>query len=143
MQKTRRQLLGSIALGGAALGVSGCGILGTTTDPTTGAVSVGLDPGVETFIQNAVATIAKYEPDVVSIIDTAAALFGPAYAAVVTAGSAAVSTVITYLEQAVGQVPVVSARMRARLADAAPGVVPIATVKINGITVNITGRRVS
>ena len=98
---TRRLLLASVAPA-AAVTVAGCSnILGTGIGITTsagGGVTVTLPTAVNTFIQNIVAGAAKYAPTIESIAQEAAALFGPAYASIVTIGSAAINAVITALE---------------------------------------------
>ena len=134
MQLTRRTLLNGIAPGAVAIAIAGC-----TTNATTGVIS--LDPAVIDFIQNAVAAAAKYIPAAESIAQTAAALFGPAYSAIVTAGSAAANQIIAFLENAVTNLtPAASARLRARF-GATTGNVLITTAVANGVTVNIIGRR--
>lgn len=114
MNLSRREALmgGVTALAGAgALTVAGCA---TTTNPTTGVTTFGLDPTVIAFIQDAVNIAAKYIPAVESIAATAASLFGPAYAAAVTAGSAAVNTLIATLENLVPSLPVGKAKVAAK-----------------------------
>jgi len=117
MQLTRRSLLSSAAPV-IALAAAGCA---TTTNPTTGVVTIGLSPAVTDFIQSAVAAAAQYIPTVESIAATAAGLFGPAYSAIVEAGSAALNTVIAALTAAANTLaPAAGARMRARLRASAP-----------------------
>jgi preprotein translocase subunit YajC len=119
MNMDRRQALkrgaSMVLAGGAAVvlagGLAGCA---TSTNPTTGQVTYGLDPTVVTFIQDAVAAVAKYTPAIESIAATAASLFGPAYTAVVAAGSAAVNTVIATLENLVPSLPVGAERVHAK-----------------------------
>jgi hypothetical protein len=90
------------------------------TNPTTGAVT--LDASVVTFIQNAVATAAKYIPTINSIATAAASLFGPGYVATVQFGSAAVNTVINALVGVVGTLSLAAAsRLSSKLSVADPG----------------------
>lgn len=107
MHLTRRTLLASAAPA-MALAAAGCT---STTNATTGVVTYGLDPTVVTTIQNAVTAIANYAPTVESIAATAAGLFGPQYAAIVSVGSAAVNTVITALTNLVSNLPVGARRL--------------------------------
>jgi hypothetical protein len=107
MLLSRRNLL----LSGAsisAMAVAGCASI---TNPTTDQVTYGLDPTVVAFITTAVQTVAKYAPTIESIAATAASIFGPVYATVVTAGSAAVNTVIAALQNLVPSLPVGARRM--------------------------------
>lgn len=119
MNVSRRTLLvralSSTALAGvAAAGLAGCA---TTTNPTTGAVTYGLDPSVVAQVQAVVAAVASYTPAIESIAATAAGLFGPAYTGLVTVGSAAVNTLEQALENLVTSLPVGArhARLGARL----------------------------
>lgn len=102
---SRRSLMTGVALGGGALALAGCSnILGTGIGITTapgGGVTVTLPPAVTAFVQNVVAGAAKYVPIAESIAQEAASLFGPAYASIVTIGSAAINTLITSLENLV------------------------------------------
>ena len=109
MQLSRRSLLGSAA----ALAAGGLASCTSVTNPTTGAVTYGLDPTVAQFITTAVQKIAQYAPTLESIAATAASLFGPAYAAIVTAGSAAVNTIISTLTNLVPTLPVAASRLSA------------------------------
>jgi hypothetical protein len=99
---TRRNLLATAAPAAAAVALAGCSnILGTGVGITTGAggaVTVTLPAAVNTFIQKIVTAAAQYAPTIESIAQEAAALFGPAYASIVTIGSAAINAVITALE---------------------------------------------
>lgn len=109
---TRRKMLTNILMAGAAtsaLAVAGCA---TTTNPTTGVTTYGLDPTVVAEITAAVSAVAQYAPTIESIAATAAGLFGPAYTTLVTVGSAAVNTVISALENLVTQLPVGARRAR-------------------------------
>jgi hypothetical protein len=110
---TRRSLLSSVAAGSATLALAGCA---TSTNPTTGAVTVGLSPAVADFIQSAVAAAAKYIPTIESIAATAASLFGPAFGTAVQIGTAALNQVIAVLTNVVTSlVPAASARLKGRL----------------------------
>lgn len=133
MITTRRNLLTSAA-GLGVVALAGCT---TTTDPTTGVVTLGLNASVTDFIQSAVAAAAKYIPTVESIVATAAGLFGSQYAAIVTAGSAALNAVVSALTNVVTQlVPAAQAKMRARLRASSPTApVAIGSIVVNGGTV--------
>lgn len=100
---TRRRALRTVLLGGAAAALAACA---STTNPTTGVVTYGLDPAVIAAITSVVQAVANYAPTVESIAATAAGLFGPGYAAIVTAGSAAVNAVIAALTNLLPQIPV-------------------------------------
>jgi hypothetical protein len=116
---TRRHLF-SLGAGAGVLALGGCA---STTNPTTGVVTYGLDPAVITAITNVVQAVANYAPTIESIAATAAGLFGPAYSAIVVAGSAAVNAVIAALTNLLPSIPV-GARMmlrRRRLGAAAVG----------------------
>lgn len=138
---SRRNLLGTIALLGGGIELGAC-----TTNPTTG--QVGLNPAVIDFITSAVATVAQYLPSAESIAATAAALFGPGYAAIVQIGSSAINTVIAALESAVsGLSQPAQARLMAKLkASASTLLVNIGTIHVTGpngpSTVTVTGTRV-
>lgn len=117
---SRRSLLSSAAVL-AAGGLASCA---SVTNPTTGQVTYGLDPAVVSFIQSTVAKIAGFTPVLESIAATAAGYFGQGYAAIVTAGSAAVNTVISALTNLLTNLPVAAARLGAtarRLSAAASG----------------------
>lgn len=111
---SRRQLLGSAALIGAAGLTAGC-----VTNPATGTPQ--LDPNVIQTIQNAVKT---YVPAVETILQTAAALFGPGYAAIVTLGSSALNAVINALNSVVSNLPQ-SARLRLRASTTSSSGAPL------------------
>jgi hypothetical protein len=115
MMLSRRTLLLS-SVGASAAAVGGCGLFTATTNPTTGAVTYGLSPAVVSFISSAVQQIASYLPAVESIAATAASLFGPAYATIVTAGSAAVNAVVQALTNLIPTAPAAaSAKLSAKL----------------------------
>ena len=130
---SRRQLLSSAIPAAGAFALAGCT---TTTDPTTGATSVTLDPSVIQAIQTAVSAAVKYIPAVESILSTAASLFGPAYAAVVTFGSNAVNTVISALIGVVTKLtPAAAAKLGDRLMVSAPGQPVVIGVTRTGVQV--------
>ena len=108
MSLSRRKILLS-GVGASAGAMTGCTSI---TNPTTGAVTYGLDPTVVAFITNAVQQIASYAPAIESIAATAASLFGPAYGAIVTAGSAAVNAIISALTNLVPTLPTAAARLK-------------------------------
>lgn len=102
---SRRNLL-TLSASGAVLAAAGLAGCATSTNPTTGVTTYGLDPSVITTITNAVNAIASYAPTIESIAATAAGLFGPAYSAIVTVGSSAVNAVITALTNLIPSLPV-------------------------------------
>jgi hypothetical protein len=108
----------SLGAGAGVLALGGCA---STTNPTTGVVTYGLDPAVIAAITNVVQAVANYAPQVESIAAVAAGLFGPTYAAIVTAGSAAVNAVIAALVNLLPSLPVGArvARLGARYGTAA------------------------
>ena len=87
MSLSRRKILLS-GVGASAGAMTGCTSI---TNPTTGDVTYGLDPTVVAFITNAVQKIMSYAPAIRRALrQLRQSLFGPAYGAIVTAGSAAV-----------------------------------------------------
>ena len=126
---TRRSLLSSSAVGAAALAVAGC-----TTNPTTGAIT--LDPNVIDAIQSGVALVAKFLPTVESIVQQAASLFGPAYAAVVTLGSQALNALVASLAGVIGTLtPPAAAALNRRLGASSPTSPVVIGVTRTGVTV--------
>lgn len=126
---SRRQLLSTAIPAAAAIAVAGC-----TTNATTGQPE--LDPSVIDAIQAGVAKIAQYIPAVESIAATAASLFGPGYAALVTLGSQAINTLISALSNVVTSLtPTQQARLHAKLKAAAPTVPVTIGVTPGGVTV--------
>lgn len=110
---TRRSLLSTAAVG-VTLAVAGCSTAQIQSAQASWATIVGQ-------IQAAVASGAKYVPTVESIAATAASLFGLQYAAIVTASSAALNTIIATLTNVVGALtPPASAALRARLRASSP-----------------------
>ena|ERR1700722_1442532 len=116
---TRRSLLSSGAAGVASVTLAACA---TTIDPTTGATTYGLSPATIAFIQNAVSLVKQYVPTLESIAGTAASLFGPQFAAVVSVGSAAINAVInTLIDLVPGAAPTSLKMHRFGLQDRALG----------------------
>ena len=122
MQISRRHLF-SLGAGAGVFALAGCA---STTNPTTGVVTYGLDPAVIQEIQNVVKAVANYTPIIESIVATAAGLFGPTYAAIVTAGSAAVNAVIAAL---VNLLPSIPAGAKVRMGQRYGGAIPHGFVK--------------
>jgi hypothetical protein len=121
MNMSRRSLLSTaVPLSAAALMGLSLASCASTTNPTTGAVTYGLDPAVIATITTGVQFIANYAPTIESIAATAAGLFGPGFAAVVVAGSAAVNAVISTLTNLVPTLPV-GAKTGRRLGVASAG----------------------
>jgi hypothetical protein len=116
---SRRSLLAGGAMLGAGVALAGC-----STAQIQQAVSDWNN--VVTVIQNAVSTGAAYIPTVETIAAEAASLFGPAYEAIVVAGSTALNQVIADLEGAVnGLSPAASVALHTKLRASSPGA-PIA-----------------
>ncbi len=111
MQSVSRRHLFALGAGASVAALGGCASI---TNPTTGVVTYGLDPAVISAITSVVQAVANYAPTVESIVATAAGLFGPTYAAIVTAGSAAVNAVIASLVNLLPSIPV-GARIARRL----------------------------
>lgn len=133
MNLTRRTLLVTAAPGALAT-LAGCA---ATTNPVTGVTTYNLDPRVLDFIQSAVAAAAQYIPTIESIAQTASSLFGPAYAAIVAAGSAAVNQVVAVLTNIVGQLtPSARGRLRVRLRASGPTSPVYIGVTAGGVTVS-------
>ena len=113
MQLTRRTLIASAAPA-AAFVIGGCTAAQIATYQAEWATVVG-------EVQAAVAAGAAYIPTVETIAEEAAALFGPQYEAIVTAGSAALNEIVAVLVNVVGSLtPPASARLKARLGASSP-----------------------
>ena len=112
---TRRSLLVSTALfSGAAL--AGCSTAQIANVQATWAAVAGQ-------IQSAVAVASTYVPTVESIIATAASLFGPQYAVIVAAGTAAFNQIVATLVNVVSNLsPAASVRLGVRLRASSPQV---------------------
>lgn len=143
MQLSRRTLLTSVAPG-AVIALAGC----TAAQQAQWATIVGQ-------IQTAVAAAAKYIPSVESIAAEAAALFGPQYTLLVTAGSAALNQIIQVLVNVAGALtppdPSISfapmagvqvhgrnaaaSKMRARLRAASPSVPAVVGTTPQGVVI--------
>jgi hypothetical protein len=128
MSINRRSLITSIAV----LPLAGC--------VTNSSGVWGLDPRIIDLIQKGVAFAAQYIPTVESIAATAASLFGPAYVAVVQAGSAALNQIIQVLTTAVSNLTPMARRiMRRQLKGSSPSSPVFIGTTITGVTV--TGYR--
>ena len=124
MQLSRRTLLTSVAPG-AVIALAGC----TAAQQAQWATIVGQ-------IQTAVAAAAKYIPSVESIAAEAAALFGPQYTLLVTAGSAALNQIIQVLVNVAGALtPPAASKMRARLRAASPSVPAVVGATPKGVVI--------
>ena len=124
MQLSRRTLLTSVAPG-AVIALAGC----TAAQQAQWATIVGQ-------IQTAVAAAAKYIPSVESIAAEAAALFGPQYTLLVTAGSAALNQIIQVLVNVAGALtPPAASKMRARLRAASPSVPAVVGATPQGVVI--------
>lgn len=108
---SRRSLLAGAAMLGAGVALAGCSTAQVASFETAWATVAGT-------IQQAVATASAYIPTIESIAETAAGLFGPAYASLVTIGSAAFNQIIAALTNVVNNLsPPASSRLNARLAS--------------------------
>lgn len=133
MNLSRRTLLTSVAPG-AALAVAGCSTAQVAQYQAEWATIVGQ-------IQAGVAKVASYIPTVETIAAEAAALFGPQYTAIVTAGSAALNQIIAVLINVANNLtPPAASKMRARLRSSSPGA-PI-TIGTSPQGVVVTGFKV-
>lgn len=129
-----RRALFMAGAGAIALVLPGC-----ATNPTTGVW--GLSPSVLDAIQKGVAFAAQYIPTVESIAATAASLFGPTYAAIVQAGSAALNQIIAALVAAVSRLSVMAKRrLRTRLRASSPSAPVFIGTTNSGV--NIVGYRI-
>lgn len=130
MTISRRSLLTSAALLGA-VAVAGCSTAQITAFETQWA-------SVASQIQQAVGVAAQYIPTIESIAATAASLFGPQYAALVTAGSAAFNAIVQTLINVVGALtPPAQAKLGARLLRSSPSL-PI-TIGVTAAGVRVVG----
>ncbi len=112
---SRRALLSGAALLAGGIALAGCSATQIATAQADWATIVGT-------IQSGVAAAAAYIPTVESIAATAASLFGPAYEAIVVAGSAALNQVIATLTNVIGVLaPPVVASLQRRLATSSRG----------------------
>jgi hypothetical protein len=133
MSISRRNFLFSGAAVAVLPALAGCA--------TTGSGTWGLDPRIIDLIQKGVAFAAQYIPTVESIAATAASLFGPAYVAVVQAGSAALNQIIQVLTAAVSNLtPAARRSMRKRLRASSPSSPVFIGTTITGV--NVTGYRI-
>lgn len=107
---SRRSLLAGAALLGAGVALAGCSTTQIASFETAWASVAGT-------IQQAVAQASTYIPTIESIAATAAGLFGPSYATLVTIGSAAFNQIVAALTNVVNSLsPPASSRLMARLA---------------------------
>jgi hypothetical protein len=125
---TRRSLLSSATVAVPAIALAGCGSV--VTPPV-----ITLPSSIIDFIQSAVSAVAKYIPTVESIASLAAALFGPQWAGLIQMGSAALNTLIQYLQSLA---PAASAVLRAVPRRT---VMPIGIIQTPNGPVQITGYR--
>jgi hypothetical protein len=122
--------LSSAAVAIPAIAVSGCALFQQNANG-----SYGLSAAVLTFISNAVAAVASYIPAAESIAATAASLFGPAYATIVSIGSTAINTVISYLQNLVANPPTLGASGKSKSVYARFGL-PLPSSGVVGYTKN-------
>ena len=130
MQISRRKLLTTTVLGASALALANCTSAQIASFETQWATVAGQ-------IQAAVATASQYVPTIESIAATAASLFGPQYAALVAAGSAAFNQIVATLTNVTNNLsPPASAKLAARLRASSPQVpVTIGTTPA-GVTIH-------
>jgi len=111
MEMTRRKLLSSVVVGGAAISVASC-----TTNPLTGATEIN-----PIFVDNVVAalqvgcTVISFIPTATSVANVVAALFGPGAVAAVQLISGSVAAVANEICGAVPPAPAAQAQLRRRL----------------------------
>ena len=135
MMMDRRKLLTSAALGAGAIALGACSATQIATAQADWASVVG-------SIQSAVATAATYIPTVESIVETAAGLFGPAYASLVAAGSAAFNQIVATLTNVVANLsPPAASHLRVRLRASSPNVPVVIGVTSTGV--QVTGYKVA
>lgn len=126
----RRSLLSGAALGAVGLAVAGCSTDQIASFETAWATVAGQ-------IQSAVSTAAAYIPTIESIAATAASLFGPGYAALVQAGSAAFNAIVQTLINVVANLsPPASARLSAKLRASSPALPVTIGVTAAGVPVH-------
>ena len=127
---SRRTLLSGIALGGVGLAVAGCSTTALTNAEAQWA-------SVVSAIQQDVAQAATYIPTIESIAATAAGLFGPQYAALVSIGSAAFNQIVATLTNVVANLtPPAAHALGARLRASSPSVPVTIGVTSTGVTVH-------
>lgn len=125
--RRRALLVGAAAVGALALGA--CSADQIAQAEATWATVAGQ-------IQSAVSVAVGYIPTIESIAETAAGLFGPTYAALVTAGSALFNQIVQTLVNVVGQLsPPAQGRLRVRLRASSPAVPIVIGQTVNGVTV--------
>lgn len=135
MNISRRKLLSGTVIAAGAIALAGCSATQIAQAEATWAQVAGT-------IQQAVATAASYVPTIESIAETAASLFGPGYAALVTAGSTLFNQVVqTLINVVTNLTPPASARLSARLRVSSPNIPVVIGVTSGGVQVN--GFRVS
>lgn len=131
MNLSRRKLLTTSVLGVGALALANCTTAQITSFETQWATVAGQ-------IQNAVAAAGTYVPTIESIAETAASLFGPQYATLIAAGSAAFNQIVATLTNVVTNLsPPASAKLGARLRASSPQV-PV-TIGTTATGVKVTG----
>jgi hypothetical protein len=119
----RRTLLTGAALGGLGLAVAGCSSTDISSAEASWASVLGNIQSAVATATAAISSATAYIPTIESIVATAANLFGPQYAALVTIGSAAFNQIVATLTNVVNSlVPVASAHLAARLQTSSPNV---------------------
>jgi hypothetical protein len=132
---SRRGMLSTAAVLVAGAALAGCSTTQIATAQADWATIVG-------NIQAAVAQAATYIPTVESIVETAAGLFGPTYAAIVAAGTAAFNQIVATLSNVVTSLtPAASSRLSARLRASSP-LAPV-TIGVTSTGVQVTGYKVT
>lgn len=120
---TRRKFLATSAVLAGGVALAGCSAADISNFETQWATVAGQ---IQQAVAAGLAAAQAYIPTIESIAETAAGLFGPTYAAIVTAGSAAFNQIVQTLINVVNSLsPPVQASLRRRLATSSPNV-PVA-----------------
>ena len=132
---SRRSMLSGVAVLAGGLALAGCSTAQIATFETQWATVAGQ---IQQAVADGLAQAQAYIPTIESIAETAAGLFGPTYAAIVTAGSAAFNQIVATLTNVVNNLaPPAAARLSARLRASAPGA-PV-TIGTTATGVHVTG----
>jgi phage-related protein len=135
---TRRSLLSTVAVGGAAAALAACS---TAQIATFESQLSSLYSDVQAGVQK----IQGYIPSVDSIAETLAGLFGPTWQTAVTFGINLTNQVIASIEAALNNVPPATASAKLQRMGAAPGTLvtigPVPGLTVNGSPVVIRGYR--
>lgn len=132
---SRRGFLSSGAVLAGGLALAGCSTAQIASFETQWATVAGQ---IQQAVAAGLSAAQAYIPTIESIAETAAGLFGPTYAAIVTAGSAAFNQIVATLTNVVANLaPPASARLSARLSASSPAV-PV-TIGVTSTGVRVSG----